>query len=106
MSPLKRRQVTGWPLAPVSCCCETLFAACTLFTLLVHSDNQPHKALLIVRGCRNPLSLVNQRLNEKHAHSASFFLSGHFTVDVRSGWCCLHADAVVHNFDLELIGLH
>src|SRR5271167_3399058 len=98
MSPVKRRQVICWPLAPVSCCCETLLAICTLFILLIHTDDQPHKALLICPGSRDPLGLIHQGLYKKHTHSSGFFFATHFTIDVRRGCRRLHSNAIIHYF--------
>src|SRR5882757_8061300 len=106
MSPLKRRQVICWPLAPVSCCWETLFAVCTLFTLLVHPDDEPHKALLVGSGPGYPFCLVDKGLNEKHAHAARLFFSAHLAVDVGSGDGGFHPCAIIHHFDFELVWPH
>src|ERR1700733_3437131 len=81
-SPVKRRQVISRPLAPVSCCCETLFAVCTLVNLLIHPYDEPHEALLIGSSSGHPLCFVDQGLNEKHTHSARFLFSAHLAIDV------------------------
>src|SRR5215469_15818132 len=107
MSPVKRRQVMGWPLAPVSCCWETLFAVCTLFTFLVHPYDEPHEALLLPVGCCGyPLGFVDEGLYEKHTHSARFLFACHFAIDI--GWRCrrFHAGSIINDCDFELIMLH
>src|ERR1700729_1967690 len=106
ISPVKWKQVTSRPLAPCSCCWETLFADCTLFILLIHPDHEPDEALVFRSVCGDPFGLVNEGLDKKHTHTASFFFACHFAVDVGGGGGRFDAYTVVHDLDLEFIGLH
>ena len=50
----------------------------------IQPDDQPDITAFAVRAC-DPLGLVNQRLDEEHAHAAGIFLAVHLLFDVGLG---------------------
>src|SRR5271165_6530222 len=79
-------------------------AACSsnLQFFLVEADNQPDIAAFSV-GPNHPLGLIDQRLDQEHAHPARVLLAMHLLVDVRLGGRRLDAFAVVHHLHLQSI---
>src|SRR6202161_3139017 len=100
MSPVKRRTVTGRPPAAITSSTLAFVSVCTLLTLLGQPDNQSYVASF-AGASLDPLCLVDQRLDQKHAHAAGILFAMHLAVyvwfrrrlgDTRSG---------IHHFDLQ-----
>src|SRR5258708_23686110 len=66
-----------------------------------------HHAGITPRGrLADPFDLIDQRLDQKHAHAARFLLLMHLPVDVRSSGVTLWPFAGIENFDFERVWAH
>src|ERR1700733_10348808 len=100
MSPVKRRTVTGRPFAARTSSTFAFVSVCTLLTLLGQPDDQSYVASF-AGASLNPLGLIHQRLDQKHAHAAGILLAMHLAVDVRLGRRFGDTRAGIHHFNLQ-----
>src|SRR3984957_3132949 len=100
MSPVKRRTVTGCPVAATTSSTLAFVSVCTLLTLLGQPDDQSYVASF-ARASFDPLCLVDQRLDQKHAHAARILFAMHLAVDVRSGGRLGDTGSGIHDFDFQ-----
>src|SRR5580692_68967 len=100
ISPVKRRTVTGRPFAASTSSTFAFVSVCTLLTLLGQPDDQSYVASF-ARASFDPLRLIHQRLDQKHAHAAGTFFTMHLAVDVRFGGSLGDTGAGIHYFNLQ-----
>src|ERR1700761_9595642 len=100
ISPVKRRTVTGCPLAPITSSTLAFVSVCTLLTLLGQPDDQSHVASF-ARAPFNPLRLIHQRLDQEHTHAPRILFTMHLAVNVRFGRRLRNARSGVHHFHFE-----
>src|SRR5580658_7640356 len=100
ISPVKRRTVTGFPFAPITSSTLAFVSDCTLLTLLGQPDDQSYVASF-ARASFDPLRLIHQRLDQKHAHAAGTFFTMHLAVDVRFVGSLGDTGAGIHYVNLQ-----
>src|ERR1700739_2477795 len=108
MSPSKRRAVTLWPAGEVNWSTRALVSLCTISCLRINqliryciqTNDQPHIAALAIRAF-DPFGLVNQRLDEEHAHAAGVLFTMNLLIDIRFLGNGLQPIAVIDHFYLK-----
>src|ERR1700722_5235824 len=100
MSPVKRRTVTGCPVAATTSSTLAFVSVCTFLTLLGQPDDQSYVASF-AGAAFDPLSLVDQRLDQKHAHAAGILFAMHLAVNIRSGRRLGDTGSGIHDFHFQ-----
>src|ERR1700679_45658 len=100
ISPVKRRTVTGRPFAARTSSTFAFVSVCTLLTLLGQPDNQSD-VTSFSGASLDPLGLIHQRLDQKHAHAAGILFTMHLAVNVRLGRRFGDARPGVHHFHFQ-----